>query len=163
MHQMPPTYGMPQQSPMMMQQQNMLEQQLQNMHIGGPKGHSTKEEKNKFPSLHVSNLPKENFFDLDFYKFFASKGYKLKCAKVVVNKKLGKPLGYGYLQFSSREEADRCLNEMNNTVLNGQPLRIVHSVPKVEYNEKANLLLKNIDKEVSQQELFEAFSKFGTI
>lgn len=76
---------------------NQLEQQFQNMQMGGATKGQTKEEKNRFPSLHVSNLPKENFFDLDFYKFFTSKGYKLKCAKVVINKKLGKSLGYGYL------------------------------------------------------------------
>lgn len=68
------------------------------MTISGGKHHGhNKEEKNKFPSLHVSNLPKENFFDLDFYKFFTSKGYKLKSAKVVIQNKTGKPAGYGYL------------------------------------------------------------------
>ena len=55
------------------------------------------------------------------------------------------------------------MNEMNNTILNGQPLRIVYSMPKVDYNEKANLLVKNIDKEVSQQELFDLFAPFGRI
>jgi polyadenylate-binding protein len=108
-------------------------------------------------------LPKEGFYDLDFYKYFTSKGYRVKCAKVVVNQRLGKPLGYGYLQFANKQEADRCLNEMNNTMLNGLPLRIVHSVPKVEYNEKANLLVKNIDREVTQQEVYELFIKFGNI
>ena len=56
-----------------------------------------REEKNKFPSLYVSNLPLENFFDLDFYKLFQSKGYKIMNAKVVLHKKSGKPRGYGYL------------------------------------------------------------------
>jgi hypothetical protein len=57
----------------------------------------SKEDKNKFPSLYVSNLPKENFFDLDFYKFIQSKGFKILSAKVVLHKKTSKPLGYGYL------------------------------------------------------------------
>jgi RNA recognition motif-containing protein len=98
----------------------------------------------------VSNLPKENFYDLDFFKYITSKGYKLKSAKVVLNQKTGKLLGYGYLQFNSKEEADRCTVEMNNTIFQGQPLRIVNSMPKFQYNEKANLLVKNIDKDVSQ-------------
>lgn len=33
----------------------------------------------------------------------------------------------------------------------------------MEVNEKANLLVKNIDKDVTQQELFEQFKKFGNI
>ena len=133
------------------------------MHIGGQGHGPSKEEKNKFPSLYISNLPKESFFDLDLYKFFNSKGYRVKNAKVVLHKKSGKSLGYGYLQFNSKEESERCLNEMNNTLLNGLPLRIVNSVPKVEYNEKANLLIKNIDKEITQQELFDLFAPFGHI
>lgn len=86
-----------------------------------------REEKNKYPSLYVSNLPRESFFDLDFYKFFTSKGYKLMKAKVALHKRTSKPLGYGYLQFYVQEEADRCLSEMNNATLQGLSLRIVHS------------------------------------
>lgn len=38
---------------------------------------------------------------------------------------------------------------MNNYTLNGLPIRIVYSVNKLEYNEKANLLVKNIEKDVT--------------
>jgi RNA recognition motif-containing protein len=68
-----------------------------------------KERMNELPSLYVSNLPKENFFDLDFYKFFTNKGYKVKNAKVVIDSKTNKSRGYGYLQFVQKEEAERCL------------------------------------------------------
>lgn len=57
----------------------------------------SKEEKNQFPSLYVDNLPRESFFDLDLYKFFSSKGYTLKSAKVVLDKRTSKSKGYGYL------------------------------------------------------------------
>jgi polyadenylate-binding protein len=57
----------------------------------------TKEEKNQHPSLYVDNLPKESFFDLDLYKFVSSKGYKIKSAKVVLDRKTCKSRGYGYL------------------------------------------------------------------
>lgn len=127
-------------------------EQMQSLNLGQNRSAPvSKEEKNKLPSLYVSNLPKENFFDLDFYKLFTSQGYKVMKAKVVLHKKTSKPLGYGYLQFISKDEAERCLRERNNYVLNGQALRIVHSVSKLQYNEKANLLVKNLDKEISQQ------------
>jgi len=38
----------------------------------------------QIPSMHVSNLPKDNFFDLDLFKFF-NVGYKVKSAKVVLH------------------------------------------------------------------------------
>lgn len=37
------------------------------------------------------------------------------------------------------------------------------SVSKFQYNEKANLLVKNLDKEISQQALFDTFKAFGDI
>jgi len=104
------------------------------------------------PSLYVSNLPKENFFDLDFYKFFTNKGYKVKNAKIVIDSKTNKSRGYGYLQFVDQKEAERCLQEMNNQTLLGLALRIVQSSsnPKDQYNDNANLLVKNLDKQVTQ-------------
>lgn len=121
----------PQQQMMMMMNQqppipgvllpgNALQEQMQSLALGQPRSTPlSREEKNKFPSLYVSNLPRDSFFDLDFYKLFTSHGYKLKSAKVALNKKTSKPLGYGYLQFNSKDEAERCLTEMNNHVLNG--------------------------------------------
>lgn len=76
-----------------------------------------KEHMNELPSLYVSNLPRENFFDLDFYKFFTNKGYKVKNAKVVIDSRTNKSRGYGYLQFVEQKEAERCLTEMNNYTL----------------------------------------------
>ena len=151
----------------------MLTDQLQNMNMGGQRGgagaglskQKRKERLNQFPSLYVSNLPKENFFDLDFYRFFTSKNYRVKAAKIVLDTKTSKSRGYGYLQFVDQAEAERCLNEMNNSVLFGQALRIVlsNSNPKEAFNEKANLLVKNIDKDVTQQEIHDLFQSHGKI
>lgn len=63
----------------------------------------------------MNNLPAQNFFDLDFYKLFASKGFRIKSAVVMRDKYTQKSLCYGYLNFDDWEEADRCLTEMNNT------------------------------------------------
>ena len=66
----------------------------------------------------MGNLPKESFYDLDLYKYFSSKGYQLLSAKVVLDKKTSKSYGYGYLTFRKQEEAEKCLKEMNNSVIN---------------------------------------------
>jgi polyadenylate-binding protein len=52
---------------------------------------------------------------------------------------------------------------MNNARINGQAIRIVHSTAEPKYNENANLLIKNIDKDVTQQEIFNLFKPYGYI
>ena len=52
---------------------------------------------------------------------------------------------------------------MNNAKINGQAIRIVYSSAEPKYNENANLLIRNIDKEVTQQEIFNLFKPFGDI
>jgi|LauGreDrversion4_2_1035121.scaffolds.fasta_scaffold91890_2 polyadenylate-binding protein len=118
---------------------------------------------NELPSLYVSNLPKENFLDLDFFKFFTSKGYKVKNAKIVTDSKTNKSRGYGYLQFVEQTEADRCQIEMNNKTLMGLALRIVKSDPEPKFNKESNLLVKNIAQDVTQQEIFEKFKAYGNV
>lgn len=79
----------------------------------------SKEEKNQYPSLYVDNLPKEGFLDLDFFKFFQKHGFNVKTAKVVLDRRTNKSRGYGYLQFYNKDEAERCLQAMNNFNLKG--------------------------------------------
>jgi len=63
------------------------------------------------PSLYVGNLP-DNFYDLDMYKFFTSKGYQVLKAKVIkTDKRTGRELTsgfYGFLSFKTEAEAERC-------------------------------------------------------
>lgn len=77
-----------------------------NLSMGGAHRHNKgpqlskqqrKEKMNEIPSLYVGNLPKENFFDLDFQKFFESRGYRIRKAKIVLDSKTSKSRGYGYL------------------------------------------------------------------
>jgi polyadenylate-binding protein len=54
---------------------------------------------------------------------------------------------------------------MNNQTLMGLALRIVKSEAEGQnkFNKEANLLVKNIDKDVTQQEIFDKFQEFGTV
>lgn len=72
-------------------------------------------------SLYIGNLSKETY-DLDLYKFFASKGYKVQSAKVMFDKETNKSLGFGYLNFIEEEESRRCMEEMNNQTINGKQI-----------------------------------------
>lgn len=87
------------------------DQLMQNLTMERPQRN---QEKSQLPSVYVGNLPTQSFYDLDLYKFFSSKGYKVVKSKVVLDKNTSKPRGYGYLSFYTQEEADRCIREMNN-------------------------------------------------
>lgn len=149
--QMPPQFpGQQQQAMPPRQGMNFpAEQLLQNVgNMGAPR----QQEKSQLPSVYVGNLPTQSFYDLDLYKYFSSRGYKVAKSKVVLDKNTSKPRGYGYLTFYSQEEADRCIQEMNNQVLDGNAIRLSHQIQRgdTKYDEKANILIKNIDKEVTQ-------------
>jgi polyadenylate-binding protein len=94
-------------------------------------------------------LPKESFYDLDLYNVFKVKGYPVVKSKVVLDRKTSKSLGYGYLAFHRVEDAEKCLKEMNNYVINGHALILSMKQNKQAFNEKANILIKNIDKAVT--------------
>lgn len=137
------------------------EQMVQNFTMDRPRH----QERVQLPSVYVGNLPTQSFYDLDLYKYFTSRGYKVSKSKVVLDKATSKPRGYGYLTFYTQQEADKVILEMNNQILDGQAIRLSHQIQRGEqkYDEKANILIKNIDKEVTQQEIFSAFAKFGNI
>ena len=118
-----------------------------------------------FFSVYVGNLPQKAFYDLDFLKFFTTKGYKIQKAKVIIDKHSGRPKGFGFLTFYSKIDAEKCIEEMNNHEIQGMPIRMQPEFQKEElkFDERANVLVKNLDKEVTQEQLFNKFKEFGKI
>lgn len=69
---------------------------------------------------------------------------------------------FGFLLFQTVEEAERCAKELNNTIIKGCAIRC--NVTQDNFNDpKSNVYIKNIDPSVSQQQLHDAFLKFGEI
>lgn len=92
----------------------------------------------KFHSLYVGNLS-DKTFDLDLYKFFDSRGYKLAGAKVMYDKDTSQSKLFGYLNFHSAEEAIRCLNEQSNATINGKQV-ILNKKKDSDFDKEANLI-----------------------
>ena len=59
-------------------------------------------------TLYVGNLTATTL-DNDLFKFFARHGFKLKSAKVMINKSTYKSMCYGYLNFYTQDDALKCL------------------------------------------------------
>ena len=124
--------------------------------LGGPK---PKREYDNSISLYVGNLTPTTF-DNDLFKFFTSKGYKLKNAKVMHDHNTKRSKQFGYLNFYSKEEAERCLKELNNAVLDGKQL-VLNKKKDSDFDSQANVLIKNLPKELKQNELYTIFGKYG--
>jgi len=115
-----------------------------------------------WPCLYIGNLPEQNFFDLDLFKFFTSRGYKLKSAMIQTDKKTQKLFQFGFLNFHSDEECSRCLKEMNNTVIHGKAI-ILNRQGEKSFDNRANVFVRNLAKQTNQQTIFNTFKSFGTI
>lgn len=107
-------------------------------------------------SLYIGNLS-NNTFDLDLYKYFTSRGFKLQGAKVMFDKETHRSKGFGYLNFNDTEEQERCLKEMNNAVIDGKQV-VLNKKKDSEFDNKANLVVRNLPKEMNQKELNVLFS-----
>ncbi|KAM0893278.1 hypothetical protein ACQ4PT_025230 [Festuca glaucescens] len=77
----------------------------------------------------------------------------------------GRSLGYGYVNFHSREDANRALEYLNFTPINGNSIRVMFSNrdPTLRRNGMANVFIKNLEVNIDNKGLNEMFSSFGTI
>lgn len=117
------------------------------------------------PSVFVGNLPKD-FYDLEFFKFFKKHGYKIFKATVHTSedKSSKRTNRFGFLQFVNQEEAERCQREMNNKQINGSTIYTSLGSPSSQgFEEKANIIARNLSAELTQSDLCDHFSKYGKI
>jgi len=118
-------------------------------------------------NLYVKNLdPSVTVKDLHNY---FSQYFPVVSAKVATNCE-GKSLGYGYVQFEKKEDAEKALKELQGTRLKENELLLEQFVPKdrrVGQTEKRNIYVKNLPANKDQEELDKMldaiFSKYGEV
>ncbi|CAF1145289.1 unnamed protein product [Adineta steineri] len=74
-------------------------------------------------------------------------------------------LGYAYVDFEFPDDAERALDTMNFDLLRGRPLRIMWSQrdPALRKSGVGNVFIKNLDKNIDKESLYDVFSAFGNI
>jgi polyadenylate-binding protein len=117
---------------------------------------------------------------------FAAFGNVLSC-KVATDEQ-GRSRGYGYVHYETAEAADTAIKAVNGMLLNDKKVYVGHHIsrkvcefrnqgsssPSCRLQERqskleeirsqfTNLYVKNIDPDVSQDELIEAFNRYGTV
>ncbi|XP_074286275.1 polyadenylate-binding protein 2-like [Silene latifolia] len=114
-------------------------------------------------SLYVGDL-EYNVTDAQLYDLFTQVG-QVASVRVCRDSVTLRSLGYGYVNFVNRLDAENAIKHLNFTPLNRKPIRIMHSHrdPADRKSGAGNIFIKNLDKSIDNKGLQEAFHSFGKI
>jgi polyadenylate-binding protein len=115
-------------------------------------------------TLYIGDLHPDTTPD-DLHQAFSDPSFPLLSLKIVRDHYTGRPLGYGYLNFRSNEDADRCLSTMNYKMIRGRPCRLMMYIrdPSLRKSHVGNVFVKGLSKNLSAKELTDCFSPHGNI
>lgn len=74
-------------------------------------------------------------------------------------------LGYGYINYVNKSDAERALEDLNHSSIMGRPCRLMWTQrdPAVRRSGAGNIFVKNLDEAIDNKALFDTFSLFGNI
>ncbi|KAF8923352.1 Protein phosphatase PP2A regulatory subunit B, partial [Haplosporangium gracile] len=99
---------------------------------------------------------------------FSAFGNILSC-KVATEE--GQSKGYGFVHYETHEAAENAIKHVNGMLLNDKKVYVGHHIAKKERQSKVeemkanftNVYIKNLDPEVTQEEVETLFTKFGPV
>jgi len=117
----------------------------------------------KNSSLYCGDLRKE-VTEANLFRIFNAVG-PVSSIRVCRDAVSRQSLGYAYINFVSPVDAERALDTMNFTPINGKPCRLMWSErdPKKRKRTEANLFIRNLHHTIDNKTLFDTFSMFGDI
>lgn len=76
-----------------------------------------------------------------------------------------KSLGYAYVNYHKHEDGERALDELNYSLIEGRPCRIMWSQrdPALRRNGDGNIFIKNLHPDIDNKALHDTFSAFGRV
>ncbi|KAI3916575.1 hypothetical protein MKW98_026317 [Papaver atlanticum] len=117
-------------------------------------------------NLFVKNL-NDSIDNVRLQEVFSEFGNIMSC-KVAMSQD-GKSKGYGFVQFESEVSANQALEKLNGSTVEGKQIYVATFVKKSDRalpspdSNYTNLYMKNLDLELTEEQLQEKFSVFGKI
>ncbi|XP_028789976.1 polyadenylate-binding protein 7-like [Neltuma alba] len=114
-------------------------------------------------SLYVGDLHPD-VSDGQLFEVF-SEFKSLTSVRICRDSSTGKSLCYGYVNFTSPQDATRALEVKNHSKLKGKMIRVMwsHRDPEARKNGIANVFVKNLAEPIDNAGLHELFQNFGKI
>lgn len=79
-------------------------------------------------NIYVSNLSFD-VQDQDLKELFAPYG-EITSAKIITDRESGRSRGFGFVEMSDDTAASKAINELNNSSIDGRPIRVTEARPK---------------------------------
>ncbi|GMI65796.1 poly(A) binding protein 7 [Hibiscus trionum] len=95
----------------------------------------------------------------------AFKEFKGVSVHVCRDSSTGRSLCYGYVNFSSLQDAHYAMEKMNHSLINGKMIRVAWSLrdPDARKSGVGNVFVKNLSESIDSVGLQELFQKFGNV
>ncbi|GBM48490.1 ELAV-like protein 2 [Araneus ventricosus] len=112
-------------------------------------------------NLIVNYLP-QMLSDNEFKNLFQSIG-PLKAAKIVRHKATGYSYGFGFIEYSRDADAARAIETLNGFQLQNKRIKVAYSRPGGDNIKNANLYLRGIPKNMTEEQLESIMAEYGEI
>ena len=87
-------------------------------------------------NIYVSNLG-FNVQDEDLKGFFTPYG-EVTSAKIITDKFTGKSRGFGFVEMSNNEEAQKAITDLDNGTVEGRTIKVMEARPKDDSKPRSN-------------------------
>lgn len=112
-------------------------------------------------NLIVNYLP-QNMTQDEVRGLFGNIG-DLESCKLIRNKATGQSLGYAFVNYLAKDEAEKAIATLNGLRLQNKTIKVSYARPSSESIKGANLYISGLPKTMTQCDLEAMFTKFGRI
>lgn len=116
---------------------------------------------NEKTNLIVNYLPQQ-MTDEEFENLFNKFG-NMKSCKIVRNRVSGYSYGFGFVDFETHKQALKAIEELNGHELENKKIKVAFARPAGQDIKQANLYIKNVPNDWSQDDVKKVFEPYGNI